>query len=267
MNVQEYALEKKSELTALADTIRAKTGASEMLTVADMKSAVEGISGSDNFYDEFWDTFQKNGTETRYDFSFGGRGWTDKLFKPKYSMILSSGAYMFRECGAQIDLVERLKEQNVVLDTSAATSIIQAFYSARFTRVGVVDASNVTSRDGLGYLFYGATALKTIDKLILKGDGSQTLNKTFDSCRALANITIEGTVGADINFQSCPLTRASITSIVNALSTTASAQTLTLSASAVNTAFETSEGAADGSTSAEWATLIATKANWTVALI
>lgn len=45
MAITDYSLELKSELTALADSIRSKSGVSGTLTVAQMKTAVDGISG------------------------------------------------------------------------------------------------------------------------------------------------------------------------------------------------------------------------------
>lgn len=45
MAITDYSLESKSELTALADSIRSKSGVSGTLTVAQMKTAVDGISG------------------------------------------------------------------------------------------------------------------------------------------------------------------------------------------------------------------------------
>lgn len=62
------------------------------------------------------------------------------------------------------------------------------------------------------------------------------------------------------------LNKTSITSIVNGLDNEITGQTLSLSKTAVDNAFETSAGAADGSTSQEWLDLIATKTNWTITL-
>lgn len=76
----------------------------------------------------------------------------------------------------------------------------------------------------------------------------------------------QGNIDASMGFAWCPLDKASTTSVISALSDTATAQTLTLSLSAVNTAFETSEGAADGSTSEEWLALAETKPNWLIEL-
>ena len=75
-----------------------------------------------------------------------------------------------------------------------------------------------------------------------------------------------GTLRISVNMQWSPLSKDSIISIINALSTATSDLPITLSITAVNNAFETSPGAADGSTSEEWTALIATKPNWTISL-
>ena len=90
----------------------------------------------------------------------------------------------------------------------------------------------------------------------------------FNGCGALVNLTMTGTIKANgLYLTPCnKLSKASITSVINALSDTTNTLKVQLSKTAVNNAFETSSGVADGSTSEEWTTLIATKANWTIAL-
>ena len=76
----------------------------------------------------------------------------------------------------------------------------------------------------------------------------------------------QGKINVSISFEWLALDKANTTSVINALSATTTGQTLTLNLSAVNAAFETSSGAKDGSTSTEFAALIATKTNWTIIL-
>ena len=95
-----------------------------------------------------------------------------------------------------------------------------------------------------------------------------TYSGAFGDCTALVNITFEGDIGNNIDFKQSPLlSKASIGSIVSALYAEATGKALTLSETAVNNAFETEEGLADGSTSAEWTELVGTKPNWTITLI
>ena len=116
-------------------------------------------------------------------------------------------------------------------------------------------------------MFNGCSKLTTIPQL----DTSNGTNfgNMFYGCSALTNLTIAGSINTSgMNLKSATkLSKASITSVVNALSASASGKSITFSKTAIDSAFETSSGAADGSTSDEWLNLIATKSNWTISLI
>ena len=201
------------------------------------------VDGKQAEYDRFWDAYQNSGGYVySYAGAFGSRQWTDEVYNPKYPIVCGGGYNM-----------ERL------------------FYLAEITDTKVT----ITALNGdfITQMFSNATKLKTIRKLLLgRTEGVRMLN-SFDSCVALENITIEGILcgqsgRTDPNFQWSPLTKASIKNIISCLSDTQTdAVTAAFSLSAVNTAFETSEGAADGSTSAEWLALVDTKSNWTISLV
>lgn len=215
-------------------------------------------------YDRFWDVYQDRGNRTSYRLSYSGYGWNNETFKPKYDMNNISNAYgMFWSSRIKGDLVEILKNLNINFDSSNATQCHYMFSSCAFTRVGEINATGST---GFTSMFSTTSNLKTIDKLILKDDGSQTFPTAFNAAYALENITIEGVIGNNFDIHWSPLNKTSIMSIYNALSTTATGKTVSFKKTAVNTAFETSAGAADGSTSTEWTNLVATKSNWTFSL-
>ena len=219
-------------------------------------------------YDAFWDAFQQNGNRTDYPASFGG-SWSIETFKPKYNIAPVGTSYMmFRQHNQEnepYDLVEHLANLGVALDFSKCTFISYTFSLANFSRIGIVDSSKNTN---LISVFDGCEA-ETIDKVILKADGTNTLSGTFNNCKNLKNIVFEGVIGKNgLNLQwSTELTKASIKSVINCLSATTSDLSVTLSLNAVKKAFETSSGVADGNTSAEWLNLIATKSNWTINLV
>lgn len=185
-------------------------------------------------YDEFWDNYQEYGKRDDYSHSFYNKGWTDVTYDPKYPIICGKG--------------------NKSSNTFAYSSITD-------TKV-VVDVSKSTS----DYLFVACYYLITIRKLISSENTSY--NGFFNNCKELENLIIEGVIGKAINLQwSTKLSKASITSVINALSTTTSELTATFSKTAVNKAFETASGANDGTTSTEWIALRATKSNWTISLV
>lgn len=76
----------------------------------------------------------------------------------------------------------------------------------------------------------------------------------------------QGKINVSISFEWLILDKASTTSVINALSITATGQKLTLNLAGVNKAFETASGKADGSTSTEFAALVGKRTNWTIAL-
>lgn len=223
-------------------------------------------AGVKSEYDRFWDDYQNNGNLNRYEYAFAGMGWTDELFKPKYDIITTGwSAYMFRT--TQItDIVANTIDRGIKLDTNGATALNEMFaYASYLKRVPPLDFSNCGEASAV---FIYCNVLETIMKLIVH-ENLKWYKSCFQNCRALVNLTIEGTIGTN-NFDvqwSTKLSRASITSIINALSTTTSGLTVTLSKTAVNTAFETASGAADGNTSADWLALVATKPNWTISLV
>lgn len=219
--------------------------------------------GMQTEYDRFWDSFQS--APTTGAAQFAGRGWNINTFKPKYDIKVRSGVYLFYNNGVIGDLVEILNELGVSLDTSKMTSAHYLFCDSYFSRVGEIDFRNLKSNDTAQA--FASPSLRTIDKLIVKEESNVLHSSTFTNATGLKNITIEGTLACSVNFKNSPLSKDSILSVFNSLSDTITGTTLTLKLSAVNTAFETSAGAADGSTSEEWAALIATKTNWTISLV
>ena len=222
------------------------------------------MTGKEDEHFVIWSAIQLNGTRTNYD--NGVLNWNLEGVRPFYDIRPTSCAYMFRGArGEPTDLAQVFDECGIVFDTSASTGFSWMFFTSNVTHLSVIDT---TSAKVLDCTFYGTTHLRKIDKLILKSDGSQTFTTPFYGASALEELTIEGTIGtAGFNTgYSTLLTKESITSVINALSTSTSGLTVTFSKTAVNKAFETSEGANDGSASSEWAALIATKSNWNIAL-
>ena len=238
--------------------------AEKLTTVAENVPKVYD-AGKQAEYDRFWDAYLKS---NNYTSKFAGNGWTKETFKPNRDIRPTNATQMFAR-GSLLgeDLVSLCEPLGIVVDFSDCTVFSEVFYFTGLSRVGVVDTRKATT---LPYIFaYSLDNLKTIDLLILKDDGSQTFtNNSFIKGTGLTSITIQGTIGQNgFNVQwSTKLSHDSVVSIINALSNTTTGLTVTFSLAAVNKAFETSEGANDGSTSAEWQALIGTKPNWTIAL-
>ena len=175
-------------------------------------------AGKRKFYDDFWDVFQDYGNRTNYYMAFQAgtmypNGYWDDFkgtYNPKYVIKCGSGEYAAQKVFANNAGIHTTM---VDIDCSQATRMLQTFYDCAY--------------------------LKTIKKLIV--NENIFFNNTFGKMPNLQNITIEGVIGNSIDFtSSTKLSKASIISIINHLSSTVSTEsgkTLSLSKTAVNTAF------------------------------
>ena len=189
-------------------------------------------AGKKSEYDKFWDSFQDYGNRVSY--AYGFVGWTLETFKPKYDIRPSNYSNLFLNTNIPVDLPAYLEEIGIELDLAGATasdSATNVFRGSKFTRVGEIPT---TMSNNVNSICWGASNLVTIDKLILKDDGTQTFAvNNFNSCNKLENLIIEGTIGNNnFNVQwSTKLTAASLLSILTALSkdsTLASGKSITL---------------------------------------
>lgn len=173
------------------------------------------VAGRENQQSDFWDAFQYNGDRVDYQFAFGGNGWTDETFKPKYNIQPTYAMRMFNTSRIT-NLKTVLENIDITLDFSKVISGIELFGNSTITHLGVM---NLTSMASINQVFYQAKKLQSVDKLILKSDGSQTFNSTsFGGCVELTHMPIEGVIGQngfDVHWSD--LDRESLLSILNAL--------------------------------------------------
>ena len=163
-------------------------------------------------YDRFWDGYQPS-LSGFYGFFFAGPGWNDNTFYPKTDLVLRNGysaQSMFQQCGVT-NIAERLEACGVILDTSQAQYFNNMFNSSKIVRVPAIDCTNAVS---VSSIFAGAP-VQTIDKLTV--NENLPLNNAFTNANALTNIMFEGTIGQNTNFQWCPLSVASMKSVIGCL--------------------------------------------------
>lgn len=241
----------KEKMTALADAIRSKTGKTETLTIDGMIEAVGSIesSGGDTEAayaqgkaDErtaFWEVFQQGGQPMNLAYAFAYSKWTDDLYNPLYALNPSATQRpltgMFFNSSTTDTKVELLGESR---------DLYGAFMSSNLITCRLVVDENTT---------YG---------------GTLSYGNMFYNCKTIVNVLIRGVIGQNyFSLQWAPnVSHDSLVRIINCLSATAADLTVTFSTKAVNNAFETEEGLADGSTSEEWLNLIATRDNCTINL-
>lgn len=247
-----------AKMTAIADEIRAKTGGAEPLTLDDIAENVPKVyeSGQENikaqvepinaelekclageavegktWYDKFWDEIQGNGNPTNYEYRFFN--FPLLLYKPKYDFI----------CGGV-----SVYSANSIFRSSEIVDIVKN-----------IDVTRLYS-PGLMYTFYDAKNL--VNARTIKVHSSLEYLNPFGGCFSLKEVRFDGTIGKNgLDFKDCAnLSKASIESAINSLSSSTSVLIVTFSKTAVQNAF----GSVD---SAEWTALIATKSNWTISLV
>lgn len=204
--------------------------------------------GKKSEYDTFWDAFQRNGGRRYYDRAFAedgsNHGWVyGTSYRPKYPMKPKSANLMYgfsRLPYAAIDPVDFSDCINVSdcftyymggkdlpwLDFRKVTTALRVFaYSSGLEQIWGIQVSETTPLSGW-----------------------------FTGCSGLKEVRFNGTIAQNnVDFSSCTkLSKASIMDIVNHLSYTTTGLKITFSKTAVDKAFETSEGANNGSDSSSW---------------
>lgn len=199
------------------------TTAEKLVTVAENQQRVYD-AGAKSEYDRFWDAFQAKGEGINYYYAFAYGKFDDENYNPKYPITTSGGVSTSR----------------------------YLFYQSK----GITDTKMPIYANGndCHYMFSNCTGLVTIRELSVLE--KQTFTETFNWCSKLQNLTITGTIGNSLSLSHSPLTKNSILSVFNALSTTVTGKTITFKQTAVEAAFTTEE----------WEALKATKTNWTYAL-
>lgn len=209
---------------AIADMLRVKTGETDKCTPEEMPSFIEHAvdrgyqfgreDGKQVNHLNFWTQYLDHDGQHM----FAGKGWNDNTFDPPSGTVIKPvNTYMMFSGTGITDLVRLCEEKNVVIDFSGATTAQYIFHTTyNLTHVGEIDLTNTKS---IVSLCNGAYVLHTIDKLILKDDGSQIFTTPLASCPELVNLTIEGKIGQD-GFDvksSKKLSYDSLMSIINAL--------------------------------------------------
>lgn len=177
-------------------------------------------AGKDAQWNEFWDSYQARGAALYSSYLFAGNGWRDKHFKPKYDIVVSKGGAtgMFRQCRIT-NLKKILQECGVILDTSQATDLSNAFSYSKITYLPKISLKSVTT--GTDYIF-GSTSTETnlisIDEVEV-AETTTIKSNAFNYDSKLEHVIFTGTIAKNgLNLQwSTKLDKESLLSILNCL--------------------------------------------------
>lgn len=238
-------------------------------------------AGKKSEYDAFWDAAQLNGNRNRYEGFGAGVGTPSEIWKkPKYPFVIGGRPNQFfrdfntsygTDSGGSANLYSRPMDlSSWEIDTSQVTGALGFFQNASVANL-TLDLSNADTLQN-AFLSSNRGCANNISIKVSEKCQSFYLAFWYNSYSSYTtNVVrfIEGSViaASDLNLSFCKQSKESLASVISALSSTTTGLAVTLRLAAVNTAFETTAGAADGSTSDEWTALIATKPNWTINLI
>lgn len=193
-------------------------------------------AGKQAEWNVFWDALQQNGTRTSYENAFGNKGWSDNNFKPKYD-IINIGDYSCSQSFRQskiTDLKGILEKQKVEYNTKGATRFINTFQACDVTRVPTLYLDSCTTINNA----FSSSSLTEVEMHNLQENC--TFINPFNRASRLSSLLLKNcTIGQNgLNLKdSTKLSRASIESVINSLSTTTTDLTVTLSKTAVDNAF------------------------------
>ena len=255
---------KKSTLTSIGDAIRSKEGTTELIPPLEMPARIEAINGGVNYLD--------------YCVEFNL--WSLNIFgKPKVEITLPKAESLRNAFIPNKNDTDTEGRKNITVEElivhcpNVITNMQSAFGPNNYY------ADNTLKRLTLdfevedatwNYAFNNLRVLEVIDgiPINLSSIWQGCSDAMFSVCYELREVRFKGALIYDLSLKySTKLSKDSILSLMACLSAEASGKTLTLSQTAVDAAFETSSGAADGSTSAEWLALVEAHSNWTISLV
>lgn len=241
--------------------------ADKLQTIAENEQRVynAGIrNGEEKEYNSFWDMYQLNGSRTIYRYAFSE--WDDAHYKPKYKVQPTYAEYMFRKSSI------RNNAYTDMLDFSKCVNMRECFgESKKLSKLKVIDCSATNLKNGgsngMYRIFHNCYNLASIDMFYPSKEFN--FDDTFTNCTNLREIRVGSEIlvnGLDLS-TSTLLSKASIESIINSLSSTKSGLTVKFSKVAVQNAFGIPDITDENSWTYEYKLLRNSKPNWSIGYI
>lgn len=187
----------------------------QILVVSELQGAYTGLIATGGYAEgyedgkkaekaEFWQNFMnRNLNYSLYGFSTDAFYPVGTLeFKGSCQRAFYNFSTNSYGTAISFDLATRLKECGATLDFSKATDVAYLFGSSG---VFSLPEMNFTSATKLDAPLNNCTFLTTVEKIVLKDNGSNTFSSNTFNCKALVEVRFEGIIGTNITFQYCPL--------------------------------------------------------------
>lgn len=161
-------------------------------------------------YDRFWDVYQDNGNRNNYASAFGGTGWSEETFNPKYDIITTSTYMMFRGIAIK-DLGKAISGSGVKV--SINTPYLQ--YTFQISNIEIIEGLEFLQQLELIETAFQCPKLRKIQTLPISENATQLV---FTNIPLLEEVTFSGVIPVNISFaQSSKLSMGSVQSIIDHL--------------------------------------------------
>lgn len=248
---------EESTLDDIANAIQKQEGSTEKIPPLEMPARIEALGGGL--------ALETKVREINFP-SLNVLGKSDATINLDSATRLSSLFYV--ENDADINTTVEHLTINCPNQVTTLNDAVNGKKDATLKRITLnVDTS---AADRMRYAFAGNTVLEIIDGTPIDVSNvtvGSYLGGMFEGCYGLVFVRFKGTIQTNISFnRSTDLDKGGIVNVFSCLSDETSGASVTFHEEAVNPAFETSPGAADGLTSAEWLALVESKPNWTISI-
>ena len=206
----EHIETQQGKFRTIADRIRNRTGETGIIIPNTFDDKIDEVYevGRRLQYDTYWDIKQNYGNrkDWRYAFLSAEGCETDETLRPKYDIECTYAESMFYG----LSQVTKLKkgfdgEEDLQIHTSKMTVASWMFFNMKMLlELPVLDFRRVVKSTGA---FHSCNSLRKLHLIVSENtvfdDVRVGAPSTFCGCSSLTDLTIEGTIGSDVNFSDC----------------------------------------------------------------
>lgn len=206
---------EETNIQAIADTIRDKTGTTKTYKTSDMASGIEEVydAGKAMGQADFMKMLSNDCKRTLWRYVFEGTKFDGYTFNPiLYPTRLGSIFYNYvgKSLPSGIDF-----SNAIIAESVTDTAVIPYQMFAYCNYLEEIPDLNIPVQYKYTYTYRNCGALKKID--VIRVEETTQFSNTFTGCSSLEEVTIDGTIGSSIHFAPCPLTVASMKNIISCL--------------------------------------------------